>query len=321
MLAHRSQRTSPPSGQPESALRVSSAAIVRPIPATSIRPNGPKRFRPRSVQFPDCRPWRDHRPAAEHLGKAKPPWPAGGDAKNSEEANVNEALSARCYRHASDRHDRAALREPSGRHCRQGWRRHPGRQLLRAATDWKLKLSPENGRIEVEFEIDQNINGQIWNVRLKRNGNVFFTGPAHDPAAERLVRGPARDQQRRRHRLRCRPGRQPEDRRGLPRHCHRELLIATLSLGAVPPRSRALSSNPGRAAARRRQPSCWTSERLILSVWVRGKSASGQIRKSSRRWMLAELRVGLLDERLDALPQRGDLLVDLRCRWRRAGWA
>lgn len=45
-----------------------------------------------------------------------------------------------------------------------------------AASDWKLKLSPENGRIEVEFEVDSNVNGQTWNVRLKRNGNVFFTG-------------------------------------------------------------------------------------------------------------------------------------------------
>jgi hypothetical protein len=42
--------------------------------------------------------------------------------------------------------------------------------------DWKLKLSPEDGRIEVEFEVDQNVNGQVWNVTLKRNGNVFFVG-------------------------------------------------------------------------------------------------------------------------------------------------
>jgi hypothetical protein len=45
-----------------------------------------------------------------------------------------------------------------------------------ARSDWKLKLSPENGRIEVEFEVDQNRNGQRWNVQLKRNGNVFWRG-------------------------------------------------------------------------------------------------------------------------------------------------
>ena len=41
-------------------------------------------------------------------------------------------------------------------------------------SDWKLKLSPENGRIEVEFEVDSNGNGQTWNVKLKKDGNVFF---------------------------------------------------------------------------------------------------------------------------------------------------
>jgi hypothetical protein len=45
-----------------------------------------------------------------------------------------------------------------------------------AATDWKLKLSPENGRIEVEFEVDQNRVGRTWNVKLKRDGNVFWRG-------------------------------------------------------------------------------------------------------------------------------------------------
>ena len=43
-------------------------------------------------------------------------------------------------------------------------------------SDWKLKLSPENGRIEVEFEVDQNRNGQTWNVMMKRSGNVFWRG-------------------------------------------------------------------------------------------------------------------------------------------------
>ena len=45
-----------------------------------------------------------------------------------------------------------------------------------ARSDWKLKLSPENGRIEVEFEVDQNRNGQKWNIRMKRNGKVFWRG-------------------------------------------------------------------------------------------------------------------------------------------------
>jgi len=45
-----------------------------------------------------------------------------------------------------------------------------------ASTDWKLKLSPEDGRVEVEFEVDQNRNGQTWNVTLKKNGSSFWSG-------------------------------------------------------------------------------------------------------------------------------------------------
>ena len=35
----------------------------------------------------------------------------------------------------------------------------------------KLKLSEENGRIEVELEVDQNRNGVAWTVVLERNGS------------------------------------------------------------------------------------------------------------------------------------------------------
>jgi hypothetical protein len=44
------------------------------------------------------------------------------------------------------------------------------------SSDWKLKLSPENGRIEVEYEVDQNVNGHDWRVTLKLNGERFFRG-------------------------------------------------------------------------------------------------------------------------------------------------
>lgn len=53
-----------------------------------------------------------------------------------------------------------------------------------ARSDWKLKLSPENGRIEVEFEVDQNRNGQTWHVRMKRDGVVVWQG-------NRLTRPPS----------------------------------------------------------------------------------------------------------------------------------
>ena len=44
------------------------------------------------------------------------------------------------------------------------------------ASDWKLKLSPENGKIEVEYEVDSNKVGQTWQVRIVKNGNVIFRG-------------------------------------------------------------------------------------------------------------------------------------------------
>jgi hypothetical protein len=42
------------------------------------------------------------------------------------------------------------------------------------ASDWKLKLSPEDGNIEVEFEVDSNVNGQTWHVKIFQNGNRIF---------------------------------------------------------------------------------------------------------------------------------------------------
>ncbi|WP_148572370.1 hypothetical protein [Nocardioides caldifontis] len=44
------------------------------------------------------------------------------------------------------------------------------------ATDWKLKASPEDGRIEVEGEIDSNRNGQEWRWRMKHNGSLTAKG-------------------------------------------------------------------------------------------------------------------------------------------------
>ena len=57
----------------------------------------------------------------------------------------------------------------------------------------KLKLSPENGRIEVEFEVDQNRNGVAWRVQLFRNGvrvtstTATTRGPSGSFEARRVV--------------------------------------------------------------------------------------------------------------------------------------
>lgn len=41
---------------------------------------------------------------------------------------------------------------------------------------WKLKLSEEDGGIEVEYEVDQNVTGDRWRVKLFRDGKRFFKG-------------------------------------------------------------------------------------------------------------------------------------------------
>jgi hypothetical protein len=44
-------------------------------------------------------------------------------------------------------------------------------------SDWKLKAkSEDNGRIEVEFEVDQNVVGQTWSNVIKDNGRIIFRG-------------------------------------------------------------------------------------------------------------------------------------------------
>lgn len=39
----------------------------------------------------------------------------------------------------------------------------------------KLKVKHDDGRIEVEFEVDQNRNGVTWNVAVRRNGRLAFS--------------------------------------------------------------------------------------------------------------------------------------------------
>jgi hypothetical protein len=64
---------------------------------------------------------------------------------------------------------------------------------------WKLKAKPEDGRLEVEFEVDTNRVGQVWSVALRDNGLLVFGGsrttlaPSGSFAVRRLItnrRGP-----------------------------------------------------------------------------------------------------------------------------------
>ena len=46
------------------------------------------------------------------------------------------------------------------------------------AAKTKIKLAPRDGRIEVEFEVDSNRNGQRWSVRMRQNGALVHNGTA-----------------------------------------------------------------------------------------------------------------------------------------------
>lgn len=44
------------------------------------------------------------------------------------------------------------------------------------ASSSKLKMRSRDNKIEVEFEVDQNVNGAKWKVVLKHDGDRFFSG-------------------------------------------------------------------------------------------------------------------------------------------------
>ena len=44
------------------------------------------------------------------------------------------------------------------------------------AAHWKLKVKPDDGRLDVELEIDANRNGQVWTWRILHDGYVSYHG-------------------------------------------------------------------------------------------------------------------------------------------------
>jgi hypothetical protein len=44
------------------------------------------------------------------------------------------------------------------------------------STSWKMKAKADDGRIEVESEVDSNKVGQNWNWKLKDNGALVSSG-------------------------------------------------------------------------------------------------------------------------------------------------
>jgi hypothetical protein len=66
-----------------------------------------------------------------------------------------------------------------------------------ASSHWKLKAKSDDGRIETEFEVDQNRVGKRWRVTIARNGHAVFRGirttmaPSGSFEVRRLLAGPA----------------------------------------------------------------------------------------------------------------------------------
>lgn len=64
-------------------------------------------------------------------------------------------------------------------------------------TTAKLKAKPDDGRLEVEFEVDQNRNGVTWTVRIRRDGvlvvrrNAITRAPSGSFEIERKIANPA----------------------------------------------------------------------------------------------------------------------------------
>ena len=45
-----------------------------------------------------------------------------------------------------------------------------------AGADWKLRVKTDDGRLEVEGEVDSNTSGQRWRWALRHNGSVSDRG-------------------------------------------------------------------------------------------------------------------------------------------------
>ena len=67
----------------------------------------------------------------------------------------------------------AAMAPASASHGGGGVRTHGG---CDGSAVWKLKAKADNGRIELEGEVDSNRVGQVWNWKIKHNGSLSSKG-------------------------------------------------------------------------------------------------------------------------------------------------
>ena len=148
------------------------------------------------------------------------------------------------------------------------------------SADWKVKVKSDDGRLEVEGEIDSNAVGQRWRWTIRHNGSVSDRGTATTTRPQRVLQRRAHDRRPRRHRPRSCSGRSGTARRAavwsttdltVRRWTH---ALADESRGAVPRHGirhargrggRDECAQPARPPTRRRSPTparspgCWAA--------------------------------------------------------------
>ena len=70
----------------------------------------------------------------------------------------------------------AALAVASGASARGGGTAVVKSGSCSANATWKLKVKPDDGALETEFEVDQNVAGRDWRVVIRQNGVKRFRG-------------------------------------------------------------------------------------------------------------------------------------------------
>jgi hypothetical protein len=107
--------------------------------------------------------------------------PAAALAKHGADDGGGRAADDRGALRADSRglDDAGGLRDESGDRRARGSKDKPGEKRVAgrctARSSAKLKAKHDDGRIEVEFEVDQNRSGVKWTVRLRRNGDLVVS--------------------------------------------------------------------------------------------------------------------------------------------------
>jgi hypothetical protein len=121
--------------------------------------------------------------------------PAGALAKNGADDGLSEAGDDNGGLRLESQSDDTQVDDNGGARDSRDDKRVAGRCSGRATS--KLKAKPDDGRLEAEFEVDQNRNGVTWKVRMFLNGNrvvrtrATTRAPSGSFSVERRLPNPA----------------------------------------------------------------------------------------------------------------------------------